>query len=141
MTTVALNHASKVTLIQGARGTGKTTLARMIANRIKAHDFNHDKYAIQHMEGKNFRESPFTPFPIDTKVVVVDSLPLMPETIGELEELAKEGAYKYTQKYKDVVLIGPLNFIFTTDTVLSPEQFGALGFPDLTRHVQVITLY
>ena len=85
MNTVALDQKSKLTIIQGPQGSGKTTLAQMISNRSRCMEqFVKDYNGPTVVGGRLFFSDPsFTPFPISSKVVIIEEVDLTEAIMGD----------------------------------------------------------
>lgn len=118
MNTIALDQKSKLTIIQGPQGSGKTTLARMISNRSRGMEqFVKNYIGPTTIEGRMlFSDPSFTPFPIGSKVVIVEEVDLTEAIMGEIKELANSTHFDFKRSGLADVKIATPHFIFCVTT-------------------------
>lgn len=117
MTTVSLDHKAKATIIHGPRGSGKSILSQMIANRSKGIKELCAGYVSAHVvEGNQFfRSSRFTVFPIDAKVVIVRNVDVTIDTLHQIKLITESLHFEVERKGCNPVKIATPYFIYEID--------------------------
>ena len=125
MKTIALDYKSKMTIIQGPQGSGKTTLAHMISNRSMANAWLCKGYnGPTSVEGRQFFSDPkFTVFPMDSKVVIVDGVELTYNVMDTIKELANSIHFVVERQGREAVKIATPHFIFC----VTDDEYNSVG--------------